>query len=145
MRDKRNDLFFVCSMLEKSARESNNKTSYIINTIPKEYIINLYNYADVFHCENPDKISYELIHDNNIQSGSYDKISICKYKVPSYWEIGEIIARLVWKIDKDNWYDNLVSLYNSFFEEALDRYNSDFYYQSPGYHLACIKKGEVLL
>lgn len=139
-----NDLFFVCSMIEKVSRESKQKQSYVINKIGKENINRLYRYADVFHCENPDKISYELIENNNIEMGTYDKISRCKYKIPTYWEIGEIYARLIINVNKEDVIDTLFEVYNSWIEEIMDNYNSSFYYESPEYHLACYEDGKVL-
>ena len=144
MSKEMNDLFFVCSMIEKVSRESKQKQSYVINKIGKENINRLYRYADVFHCENPDKISYELIENNNIEIGTYDKISRCKYKIPTYWEIGEIYARLIINVNKEGIIDTLFEVYNSWIEEIMDNYNSSFYYESPEYHLACYEDGKVL-
>lgn len=144
MSKEMNDLFFVCSMIEKVSRESKQKQSYVINKIGKENINRLYRYADVFHCENPDKISYELIENNNIEIGNYDKISRCKYKIPTYWEIGEIYARLIINVNKEDIIETLFELYNSWIEEIIDNYNSSFYYESPEYHLACYEDGMVL-
>lgn len=144
MSKEMNDLFFICSKIEKVSRESKQKQSYVINKIGKENINRLYRYADVFHCENPDKISYELIENNNIEIGTYDKISRCKYKIPTYWEIGEIYARLIINVNKKDIINTLFEIYNSWIEEIMDNYNSSFYYESPEYHLACYEDGEVL-
>ncbi|BBK78159.1 MULTISPECIES: hypothetical protein [Clostridium] len=144
MSKEMNDLFFVCSMIEKVSRETKQRQSYVVNKMGKENIGRLYKYADVFHCENPDKISYDLIKDNEIEVGTYDKISRCKYKIPSYWEIGEIYARLIMNINKELLIDTLFEVYNSWIEKIMDNYNSSFYYESPEYHLACYNAGEVL-
>lgn len=144
MSKEMNDLFFVCSMIEKVSREIKQKQSYVINKIGKENINRLYKYADVFHCENPDKISYELIKNNNIEIGNYDKISRCKYKIPTYWEIGEIYARLIINVNNKDIIDTLFEVYNSWIEEIMDNYNSSFYYETPEYHLACYEDGKVL-
>ena len=144
MSKEMNDLFFVCSMIEKVSRESKQKQSDVINKIGKENINRLYRYADVFHCENPDKISYELIENNNIEIGTYDKILRCKYKIPTYWEIGEIYARLIINVNKEDVINVLFEVYNSWIEEIMDNYNSSFYYESPEYHLACYEDGKVL-
>lgn len=144
MRKDMNDLFFVCSMIEKTARECKQKQSYVINKIGKNNIRRLYEYADVFHCENPDKVSCELIEVNKMEIGGYDKISVCKYKIPTYWEIGEIYARLILGINKDDLIETLFDIYNSWIEGIMDNYNSSFYYESPEYHLACYNEGEVI-
>lgn len=144
MSKEMNDLFFVCSIIEKTARECKQKQSYVINKIGKDNIKRLYTYADVFHCENPDKVTYELIEKNNIEVGDYDKISRCIYKIPTYWEIGEIYARLIMNVDNGDIINTLFEVYNSWIEEIMDNYNSSFYYESPEYHLACYQEGKVL-
>lgn len=139
-----NDLFFVCLIIEKTAMECKQKQSYVINKIGKDNIKRLYKYADVFYCENPDKVTYELIKKNNIEVGDYDKISRCIYKIPTYWEIGEIYARLIMNLDNGDIINTLFEVYNSWIEEIMDNYNSYFYYESPEYHLACYEEGKVL-
>ena len=49
MSKEMNDLFFVCSMIEKVSRETKQRQSYVVNKMGKENIGRLYKYADVFH------------------------------------------------------------------------------------------------
>ncbi|MGL5150035.1 MAG: hypothetical protein ACRC7N_05585 [Clostridium sp.] len=80
----------------------------------------------------------------------YDKIQRCRYKVPTYWEIGEIYARLILNLKNDSYSNNddvidiLFEIYNSWIEKVMDNYNSSFYYDTPEYHLECYKAGEVI-
>ena len=67
-----------------------------------------------------------------------------EYKIPTYWEIGEIYARLIINVNKEGIIDTLFEVYNSWIEEIMDNYNSSFYYESPEYHLACYEDGKVL-
>lgn len=58
---KENDLFFVCSLIEYIARKTKNKKRDIVNKLGEKKIKHLYDYADVYHCENIDKVSDNLI------------------------------------------------------------------------------------
>ena len=49
---KSNDLFYTCSLIEYIARKTKNKPSVITELIGGERISHIYEYADVFHCDN---------------------------------------------------------------------------------------------
>ena len=55
----------------------------------------IYDLAEVYHSENIEKVSDELIEKCKIEEGDYDIIAECKYRVPSYWEIGRVYQRLI--------------------------------------------------
>ena len=102
-----NDLFFTCSLLEYIARKTNNKKKYVVEKIGKERIKKIYDLADVYHCEDINKVSDELILSANIKQGDYElKLN---NKRPSFWELGRIYQKLILMIDdnKDNFIDNL--------------------------------------
>ena len=61
----------------------------------------IYNYADVFHCEPIEKVATEFIEQCKIPEGKFDNISMCKYTVPDYWDIGEVYERLIEDIYQD--------------------------------------------
>ena len=72
---KDNDLFFVCSLIELIARKTKNTKKYIIKKLGKEKIKKIYELAEVYHSENIEKVSDELIEQCNIEIGEYDIIS----------------------------------------------------------------------
>ena len=92
---KENDLFFVCSLIEYISRKTKNTKKYIVEKLGKEKIKKIYGLAEIYHSENIEKISDELIDDAKIENGEYDIISNCKYNVPSYWDIGKVYKRLI--------------------------------------------------
>ena len=77
-----NDLFFVCGLIEYIARKTKNTKKYVIQKLGKEKIQKIYNLAEVYHSENIEKVSDELIEETKIEMGTYDTIIICKYRVP---------------------------------------------------------------
>ena len=57
---KENDLFFVCSLIDYISRKTKNYRSTVVNALGKAERQHIYDYADVYHCENIDKVSDEL-------------------------------------------------------------------------------------
>ena len=96
-----NDLFFVCSFIEYIARKTNNKKSYIVKKIGKELLQKIYHLAEVYHSENIEKVSDEIIEQSKIERGNYDIISNCKYNIPTYWDIGKVYKRLILMVNND--------------------------------------------
>jgi len=65
---KDNDLFYVCSLVEYIARKTKNTKEFIVNKIGKTKIQKIYDLADVYHSEDIEKISDELIEEFEIQN-----------------------------------------------------------------------------
>ena len=55
----------------------------------------VYKRQDVFHCEPIEKVAAEFIEENGIKEGEFDNEKECKYRVPDYWDIGEVYERLI--------------------------------------------------
>jgi len=134
-------------MIESIARTTKNTRKDIVNQLGRHHVEKLYNLADVYHCENPDKVVDEFISAGGIKNGDFDNVSACKYSVPTFWDIGKVYKRLILGVVEDenkNVVDGLFDVYNSWITGAIDNYNSDMYYSSPGYILECYKSGSIL-
>ena len=142
-----NDLFFVCSFIEYIARKTNNKKSYIVKKIGKELLQKIYNLAEVYHSENIEKVSDEIIEQSKIERGNYDIIGNCKYNIPTYWDIGKVYKRLILMVNNDEkeYINTLYSVLSSWIIEKIDNYNSSMYYENPDYIYECYKEGKVIL
>jgi hypothetical protein len=46
-----NDLFFVCSMIERVARQLHQRNKYVVNTIGKDNLYHLLSVANVLHSD----------------------------------------------------------------------------------------------
>lgn len=137
--------FYTCSLIEYISRQTKNKHNDVIFYLGDD-LERIYNYQDVFHCEPIEKVSYNFINRNNIIQGNFDNISICKYSVPSYWEIGEVFERLI----EDNYeekdvFKGIREVYSSWLADKIFNFNSDLYYQSREYLSECYKSGKILL
>ena len=143
---EKNDIFFACSLIELIARKTNNKVKLVIEKLGQEKIKKIYKLADVYHSENIEKVSDELIEQAGIQKGDYDKISKCKYRIPTYWEIGKVYQRLIIMIDdnKESYIRNLNDVLSSWIIEKIDNYNSSLYYENPDYIYECYKEGKII-
>lgn len=140
-----NDLFYLCSLIEYIARKTYNTKKYIVNKIGKDFLVKIYNLAEVYHSENIDKVSDEIINECNIENGNY-KIDNCKNRVPSYFEIGAVYGRLIKQISgsKEDYIDNLIKVLTSWIITKIDNYDSSMYYENPSYIYECYKEGKVL-
>lgn len=140
-----NDLFYLCSLIEYIARKTHNTKEYVVNKIGKDFLKKIYTLAEVYHSENIDKVSDEIINKCNIENGNY-KIDNCKNRVPSYFEIGAVYERLIKQISgsKEDYIDNLIKVLTSWIITKIDNYDSSMYYENPSYIYECYKEGKVL-
>lgn len=144
---KDNDLFFTCGLIEYIARKTKNIRSEVVNKLGKGRISKIYELADVYHCDNIDKVSSEFIEDAGITLGEFDNIADCGYAIPSHWDIGKVYKRLIKMVaeyEKIEVIDALMEVYNSFISPKIDDYNSSVYYENPNYIFECYKEKEML-
>lgn len=140
-----NCLFFTCSLIEYIGRTVKRTRKTVTDFLGKERLRRIYEYADVFHCEPIEKVSYEFIEECCITQGNFDNVEDCRYTVPDYWDIGEVYERLIEdSFEDDNMIEGLWQVYHSWIDAAISDYNTDFYYQSRDYIAACYAEGKVL-
>lgn len=131
---KANDLFFTCSLIEYIARKTKNKPSDIVNYLGETALRKIYDLADVYHSDNIDRVSDDLIEACHIQTGSFDNVAKCRYSVPTHWDIGKVYKRLILSAAAENGSDiikTLIDVYSSFVSDLIEDYNSSFYYDNP--------------
>lgn len=142
-----NDLFYVCSLIEYTARKTKNYRRVVVNAIGEEGLQHLYELADVYHSDNIDKVSDELIEKYHISIGHFDNIAQARYTIPTHWDIGKVYQRLIINICQNTNIapiNALIEAYNSWIADKIDDYNSSMYYENPGYLYASYQKGEPL-
>lgn len=144
---KDNDLFYICSLIDYIARKTKNVRSYVVNQLGKDRLEKIYDLADVYHCDNMDKVSDDFIKEANIANGVFDNEGECMYAIPSYWDIGKVYKRLIKQVAQDkniSIIDALIQVYNSFISPKIDDYNSSVYYENPSYLFESYKEGTML-
>ena len=103
--------------------------------------------ADVYHSENIDKLSFELIEKHDIENGIFDNVANAQYSIPTHWDIGKVYKRLIIEINKKEskpLIDTLSEVYNSWLSRKIEDFNSSVYYESPEYLFQSYLKGESL-
>lgn len=132
---EKNDLFYVCSLIEFLGRKTKNHRSEIVKILGMEEINRQLSLAEVNHCLSFDEVSDELIEHFNIKDGEFDTVKLCKYEVPSVQSIGKEYQRLIIDVKKDN-EDIAKVIFNvfvSFISDEISNFNSFVYYRSPQY------------
>ncbi len=144
-----NDLFFVCSLVEYIARKTKNERRVVVAMIGEETLTKLYNLADVYHCENIDKVSDELIAEKHINIGTYDNINgVTEVRIPSHFDIGKVYERLISTIAEEdeslNFVQVLIQVFSSWIASKIDNYRSSMYYENNSYLTASYRLGHVI-
>ena len=133
---KDNDLFFTCSLIDYIARKTKNTRSDVVTQLGKERLEKIYDLADVYHCDNIERVSDDFIREAQIGNGTYDNVGECKYAIPSHWDIGKVYKRLIKQVAQSEnigTIDALMKVYHSFISSKIDDYNSSVYYENPSY------------
>ena len=144
---KDNDLFYTCGLIDYMARKTKNTRSYVVNKLGKKRLEKIYELADVYHCDNLDRVSDDFIEESQIQNGIFDNVGDCCFSIPSHWDIGKVYKRLIKQVSEEECIrviDALIEVYNSFISPKIDDYNSSVYYENPSYIYECYKENKML-
>lgn len=137
---KKDDLYFVCYMIERVARKINQKNNYVVNTIGTENLKHLLSVANVLHAENPLDVEEQWIEDYSLVQGSFDISNVDKElvrEIPSAIQMGKVYQRLIvdTKQPEEDYAQGIVRVYNNDLCNVIDNYNSSAYYE-PSYVIA---------
>ena len=142
-----NNLFFLCSLIEYIGRKTKNHRNVVVNAIGKNDLQHIFDFSDVYHCENIDKLTFEFTKKHNIENGIFDNVANAKYSIPTHWDIGKVYKRLIIAVSKKEnkkLIDALSEVYNSWLSRKIEDFNSSVYYESPNYLFQSYLKGENL-
>ena len=144
---KDNDLFFTCGLIDYIARKTKNTRATVVEKLGKERLSKIYDLADVYHCDNIDKVSDDFIQDAEIKTGNFDNVAACRYAIPTHWDIGKVYKRLIKQVAISEHIDvigALMKVYISFISPKIDDYNSSVYYENPSYIYECYRENKML-
>lgn len=144
---KRNDLFFLCSLIEYVGRKTKNERKIIVNALGRKGLEHYYELAEVYHCENMEKVAYELVNKYGITVGTYDNVALSEENIPTHWDIGKVMQRLILKVAETSGkdvIDAVMEVYNSWIVLKIDDYNSSMYYENTSYQYASFQAGKAL-
>ena len=136
----RNNLFYICSLLESISRKTGLKKKEIIDKIGLKQLKHLYNYADVNHCLPILQVTEEVIESNHLpvkEIGTSQTVSV--------WDNGKVYQRLIIDISDDsNWFDKLIGVYHSWICDYLDNTELPIYWQPRSYIRECYLEKKIL-
>ena len=132
-----NDLYFVCYMVERIARQLKQPNKYVVNAMGKRALQEKLSLANVLHCENPESVAQDWITSYNLTAGTYDVSKIDKRftdHIPTPTQMGKVYSRLVLGtlLEEEDYADGMIRTYNHPICEVIDNYNSSAYYE-PSY------------
>ena len=146
MNEKRkDDIFYVCTMIEFVARLTNNHRKDVVECLLKKNIEHQLKVAEVNHCLSFEQVADEWIEQYQIKHGTFNTISDCKYTVPSATAIGRVYQQLVLATAKENEEAQaIVDVFSSFLSDEISNFNSNVYYSHPDYLRCCYEEGVLL-
>lgn len=101
--------------------------------------------AEVNHCLSFEQVSDELIDQYNISKGDFDTITECKYTVPGFQDIGKLYCIMIEDCaEEGKEVEELIDIFSSFISDKISDFQTDLYYQNPGY-LECSYRAGCLL
>ena len=132
-----NDLYFVCYMIERTARHIKQPNSYVVSQMTKADLERQLSIADTNHCLNPQEVVDAWIEEYKLISGTTDVTKVDpKFTdtYPSDTQMGKVYARLVESTiqPSENYADGIMNVYASPICDIIDNYNTGAYYE-PSY------------
>ena len=142
---KKDDIFYVCTLIEYIARKTKNHRSDLIRYFTKPRLRRQLRLAPVNHCLSFEQVADELIEEYGISYGTYDTVAECKYTVPAETAIGRVYQQLVWSVSENDDYEQaIIDVFSSFISDEISDFNSSVYYQNPDYLKCSYEDGKLL-
>ena len=142
-----NDLFFACSVIEVIARKTKNRRAEVVRALGEKEAARLLDLADVLHCEPVEHTAEDLIMRCVIPIGGFDNVALCKYNVPTHFDIAKVYKRLIASVAHAqciSFNEALAQVYTSWISDKIDDYNSSMYFENPQYLYESYRAGEAL-
>lgn len=131
-----NDLYFVCYMIERTARSLKQRNRYVVAQMGEAGLARQLSIAETNHCLNPEQVVADWKEEYKLENGTTDVTKVdSRYtdKVPSEIQMGKVYARLIDSVTLDDaLVENIKKVYASPICDAIDNYNSSAYYE-PSY------------
>ena len=140
----KDNLFYVCSLIEYTGRKTKNHRGDIVAAMDDECLKHQLEYADVNHSLPFERVSDELIVECGIKNGDFDTISNCKYTIPSHTAIGRVYATLSVDSGESDAVKSIRNVFGSFISDEISDFANGVYYENPSYLRESYKAGRLL-
>ncbi len=136
----KNDLYFMCYMIERVARRLHQRNAYVVNAIGRDELEHLISVANVLHAKNPLDVEDDWIADYQLQEGGFDITDVdheLAERIPTPLQMGHVYSRLIDDTMRpgENYVDGMLRVYNDPLCETIDNYNASAFYE-PSYVIA---------
>lgn len=136
----KNDLYFICYMIERVARRLKQPNRYVVNSMGKQALTEKLSLANVLHSENPLDVEQQFIEDFHLLPGTYDVAKVDSSlvdKIPTPLQMGKVYSRLILNTlqKEEDYADGIIRIYNNEICLIIDNYNGSAYYE-PSYVIA---------
>ena len=136
----RNDVYFICYMIERVARKLHQRNKYVVNEIGKENLEHLISVANVLHAENPLAVEDDWIEEYDLAEGNVDVTAVdpeLVTTIPSAIQMGKVYQRLIYDtmLPGESEVEGIIRVYNDEICDVIDNYNCSAYYE-PSYVIA---------
>ena len=138
-------MFYVCSLIEYTARKTTNRRRVVAEALGEEGIKKQLLDAGVNHCLSFEQVSDELIEQYHIPTGDFDTITGCKYSIPSYLDIGKLYAIMIEDCaEPGKEASELIQIFSSFISDEISNFKTGLYYETPSYLECSYQEGRLL-
>lgn len=132
-----NDLYFICSLIERTARQLRQPNKYVVNEMGERGLSEKLSVANVLHSVNPLAATQQIIEDYNLQPGTHDVTVVNPTLVdaiPTPLQMGKVYTRLILSTLRpdENYVQGIIRVYNNEICTIIDNYNGSAYYE-PSY------------
>ena len=142
---RKDDIYYVCIIIEFVARTTNNRRGDVVKKLSKKNIEHQLRVASVNHCLSYEQVADEWIEQFGIDDGNFDTVKQCRYTIPSVNAIGRVYQQLVIDTMKpDEEVQAIIDVFSSFISDEISNFNSNVYYSSPEYLKCSYEEGYLL-
>ena len=141
----KDDLFYVCSLVEHIGRTTKNRRSVIVDALGINGVRKMLKDAEVNHCLSFDQVGDEVAEWYKISQGDFDPSANSPYLIPSVQDIGRLYSVIVEDCaDPGHEDEELIKVFRSPVSDLISNFKSDLYYQNPRYIEESYKAGYLL-
>lgn len=141
----KDNLFYVCSLVEFIARKTKNKRGVVANRLGPEGFAKQLNDAQVNHCLSFEQVGEEVVDQYKIPQGNFESVENCKFNVPSFMDIGSLYCIMILDCARNGEeIETAIKIFSSKVSDCISDFNSDCYYQNPSYLEESFKAGKLL-
>jgi hypothetical protein len=138
------NMFYLCWLLERLHRSTGLPHMDLTEKMGTEKLRYYYNYADAYHCENPDKVIGELADELGLPEPPLFHELPEERKNPPFSKMAKSAARVINDVYGDDYINGVYNFYTSFLPPILADTKNNLYWSSKEYLVACYREGVLL-